>query len=659
MAKVEGSKLTAEIIPGPGKASKFDGSDGASFLGDDGEKFSFNFSAVIEQFNFYEMVEKPQPTTTSASTNPAAVEPSFEVKRPRTYWRIRVSICVHGDIDLEKLQMPLGYEAVAGKTIEDFAKLHNKRRRKRPKAGTDPDTRPTTWQVDSSTPHPYYNKRIYRQYRAPKDLPDTLDQLVKLNKAQSDGIGAGWSPSTFYKLKRVFLAKGDDEYYRKMLRCDNAVVRAMAMDCMRQKHGNDAFSLLRSRLPSRAILVSQYGCITSTETEGHFARLLMMEPIEEKCTDPNSGVYSFLRPRMTLEQMAALVLEILSRDDMAAMHDNVVDRMIGYDEPPRDRDTGTSQPASRPGTGIFDDTLPTKLIAAVPLDLPALRKLAGGLSDTAIIKAVGRLKLGADLPEVEAFLIKCVGDTSLDANSRLAGASALTRWADDEAERAISDNRDALDRLEVGAGTKIAKTMFIRRQYEKDIALVRQAYPKKPWLGSSSRGIFDDDSDEPDPNQVGQAIRSVARKYDHPMMWDDFCGLVSARGGGTFYGGGSGSGIFDDDSDNRDEDRELEKKKARAQALAAANALLKVSERLADETEPWNTYGDVPYLIEFELNSDEFWQANPQREHSFPRYAPPPNSLKGLLSDKEYAHLWRNVRAAIEAENKAATAAGK
>jgi len=315
---------------------------------------------------------------------------------------------------------------------------------------------------------------------------------------------------------------------------------------------------------------------------------------------------------MTPEQQNALALEILSRNDTAMIHGT-----LGYYVISR------SGNANR---GVFDSSPLEDDQLAVPLDLPALRKLPHGLSDALLIKAMGRITGICAAPErLERFLMQCLADEKLSPQARLAAGSALTRWSDPNAAKALEAAKDDLNRLSAGAGTKIWETFQLRRQYEKGMAAVRQSRQVH------QDGIFAPPPDTPDANQITAAIVAAAGKYDHPMVWAEFNGFIEIPS------------VFAE---------KAEQERVNTRSQAAAKALLRVSARLAEQVEPWNTYGDVAYLAEHSLNWDEYWQAERKRR---PELIPPDSSeLMQVLSKKDYDQFRRNVRAAVAAEEKAA-----
>ena len=577
LVKVKESQLTAKIIPGPGRDSKWSG------LGSEEKEFVFNWSVRIAQTIVYGTVAKE-----GGQTKDGREITSFELKETGTAWRVGVEIHVDGDIDLGHLRLPLAYEVSAGGRIADFVELHKSRRQKDPGGRVECHTTPTE-EID---PNKRAGSGIFEddrpRFEPAQDLPTALAQLVKLDPVQPVWINAfGWE-SPYYKLKPVFLAKGDDEYFQKMLNSDNVVVRAMGTDCILESQGAKAIGILKTRLSSRAVLQREYGILEKAVTEGGFARHLVMNALAgQKAPTTQKGFDD--RPHLLSDQdRFALDIDILSRNDMAAMHEDAaaeIAMFVDANHIPR------FIRFSNQGVMTFNLKAITFL---APLDLPSLRKQTGGQSDAAIIKAIGRVRPNSD---VEGFLVKCLNNTGLDARSRLAAASALTRYTDDQAREAIESNKDSLNRLQADAGTRIWNSFLIRERYEKDIAPIRQDETAAGWL------------------RLEDSIRSVVQSYDHPMVWDDFRNFI---------------GMF---------------------KTTAAQALLKVSNRLTTEIEPWNTYGGIPYLCEFALNSEDLLETEAKREGRDPSEL----TFKRLLSAEEYQRLVHNIEAAIGAESKAAT----
>ncbi len=646
----KGATLSVTLQPGRGclEAGSFGGT----------KDIDYNWSVTIEELP----VKEGTFTERKTEDGETVIEMREGDEETGSSLCIDVEICIDGPVDLGALRLPLECEAVAGKRIEDFVQAHNKRRPELYKLVAPkekgPDTRPTSEELildnmpgrgiygmtpDGNSPDgnstdsnsaersaieaslEEYFPATDPNFVARVDLAGAMRQLILLNQAQATLPTVYNTPGPYYRIKQVFLAKADDEKLKEMLGSDRAVVRVMAMDCLLERHNTNAFKYLRPSLGSRAILRSRVGCVGIAPTEGSFVRYLMMSYIEEQRVDVDGEKHLYLRARLTSEQTSPLMLEILSRHDTATMHQNLASSMFRW----RDASTGAGG-----GTGIFDAPSAEREPAA-PLDLPALRKLSGGLDDSDIIKAVGRIKsiVGLcsipfqrkELPEVESFLIQCLGDKELDSQARLAAGSALTRWADPNAAKALESAKDALNRLEPGAGTKIWETFQYRRQYEKDMAVVCQSY------AAEVGGIFATPPESPDPNEFTEAIILLAGKYDHPMVWEGVGWFAESP---LVPGTDDGSGRTD------------------ALSRAAAKTLLKVSARLAEQVEPWNTYGDMPYLMEHELNWDEHWQAECKAR---PELIPPaPSAVKRFLSEKDYEQFRRDVRAAVAREEKAA-----
>lgn len=573
LGKVKGSKVKARILSGSGSGERM----GLSDIED--KSFAFNWSVAIAQAPIRSMVLKKQGPSEDGMSS-IALEWKWE--ETGKAWEIEFEIHIDGKIDLGKLRLPLMYEVSTGGRIAGFVASHTGRREAGARGTTKVAIGPTSESASTGGgifegPPPF---------NAAQDLPGAMAQLTKVRHILLEQAGSFRNEGPYCQLRQVFIAKGDVDYYRKMIQSDNVVVRAMAMDCLMEKQGLKAVPTLKTRLSSRAMLSSESGGINGFVTEGQVVRTLMMgAPIQRKVT-PQGGGESHTSFMVSGQVPVALDLEILSRNDMAAMHHAAgrhIARLIGTNE------------LVLP---IFYSEGPA---AAIRLDLPAMRKQAEGMSDAAIIRAVGRVGAGTDCEDVVGFLIKCVNDTHLDAQSRLAAASALTRYGDDGAEKAVESNKVALDKLQAGAGTKIWNTFLLRKRYEGSVGRIRRQDTVADWL------------------RLNDSIESVMKQYAHPMVWEEFRGFL---------------GMFKNN---------------------AAKALLKVTQNLAAEIEPWNTYGNIPYLCEFALNTDDLWEAEAKREGD----DPPELTLKRLLSPKEYLRLVDNVKAAIQAESKVAAGAAK
>jgi len=576
LSKVEGSELTAMVVPGPGRESKWHS------VGEKTE-FTFNWLVKIEQVILRHVVLKEHQLK-DGNTSVA-----LETKEVGTAWRVKVVVHLDGDIDLAQLRLPLAYDASVGGRVADFVGWHNNRRRA-PVGGTaECDTRPTSEEKMRAQQGQGGIFESPPEFQAAQDLPTAMEQLVKFNQAQSDGISYNGRVGPYCKLKEAFLAKGSDDYFQKMLNGDNVVVRVMAMDCILEKQGAKSIPLLKSRLSSRAVLHYQLGFAgDDVATEGKYARERMIDALAPlKTTTTQDG--SDDRPHLLSDQdQFALDIDILSRNDTAAMHADAAAQIAMLVDA---NHIHRLIPFSNQGVITFNQNVITFL---APLDLPSLRKQTGGQSDAAIIKAIGRVRPNSD---VEGFLIKCLNDASLDARIRLAAGSALTRYADPNAQKALESNKDSLNKLQADAGTKIWNTLLIRQRYEEDMAPFREEKTVAGWL------------------RLEDSIKSVMKKHDHPMVWDGFRDFI---------------GMF---------------------KTTAAQALLRVSDRMATEIEPWNTYGGIPYLCEFALNSEDLLETEAKREGRDPSEL----TFKRLLSAEEYQRLVHNIEAAIGAESKAAT----
>lgn len=411
-------------------------------------------------------------------------------------------------------------------------------------------------------------------FQPAQDPAAATSQLLRLNEVQADGIYESGERSPFSKLRKVFVAKGSDGYFQKMLQSDHVVVRAMAMDCLVHTQGAKSIPIIKSRLANRALVHYQAGCVGEIVTEGTLALdfLLYSNLPDLKATSQHS--YSPEDGRL-LDKGArlALALEVLARNDAAAMNDRAIQAAVDELAIP-----GTQQ-------SIWATTEPT----CGPLAMASLKQKAPALSDATIVKALGRNK---PCPAVMAFLLECVTDAGLDGQARLAAASALTRYAEAKAQQTLLSQKEALNQLEPGAGTQLCKEMEIRRRLEKEMAPIREMWTD--W-----------------EKKKGPTV-AVLKGYDHPMA------LIDCRG----------------------MDKDI--------AQYWAKAVLRISDSLCANVQPWNTYGDIPYQLEFWLKTAEFAEV---RDKGSPTYV---NSIKAILSQQEYHRLLHNIQAAIKAQESSA-----
>lgn len=209
------------------------------------------------------------------------------------------------------------------------------------------------------------------------------------------------------------------------------------------------------------------------------------------------------------------------------------------------------------------------------LTWPALRELAPELPDVQLVKALGRIR---PEPPVRAFLLATLADTSLDAPVRLAAASGLTRDADPAAMEALVAAEADLNDLADGAGT----------------ACVRLARSRAAFGPALER--FDHWDSYPSKAKQDEAETLEATLMD--LLAD--CPELAVGGDQLMDWG------FDWPVDSVALDSpEL----ARWQA-----AVLALSGRLGEFEQPWNTYGDLAWRLDFLLQTDWAPQEEPDYE---------------------------------------------
>ena len=185
----------------------------------------------------------------------------------------------------------------------------------------------------------------------------------------------------------------------------------------------------------------------------------------------------------------------------------------------------------------------------VGLTLPVLKRYTPDLEIYQIIKAIGRLKVS---PERRQYLVSCIKDDTLDDISRLAAASALTRDSSDEALSLIEGQRIYLNSIEkVNWGDRLIETMKNRILHEKYMEDVREL----SWLRKEK---LDD-------------VIINALSNNHPLAFPDLTNinyliLVPLH-----------NQVCD----------------------IVGDSLIEMSKNLEEFNQPWNTYSDTVYMLDF------------------------------------------------------------
>jgi len=337
--------------------------------------------------------------------------------------------------------------------------------------------------------------------KGPKALKDARAQIQSAKVVDEGGMGISGKIGPFDRLQPVFLKHGNAEYFKAMLKDKHVMVRIMGMRCLAKTQRRKCAPLLRERLTGRTFITTMRGCIVDHTTEGGYARCLLRRLAKSPADE------------------VALDLEILARDACGWAHRHAREALA--------KDLAAKR---------------------LPLDLARLRAKFPKISSMDLVKAIGRIP---PKPEIKTFCLSCLRDAKLPREVRLAAASALTRYGDDDALKAIRSAEKALNGdAKPPPAEGIIKHFEERRVYQR-LRETLTDYKKRPA----------------DPKEHKALLLRFLR-CDHPMIVFD---MRQTKG---LYG--------------------LEPEPVKAHAMAFVGAC----KRFAEVDQPWNTDADAPYVMD-------------------------------------------------------------
>ena len=274
-------------------------------------------------------------------------------------------------------------------------------------------------------------------------------------------------------------------------------------------------------------------------------------------------------PVLSEDQLIGLDIEVLSKDSTISFH--IITASICFPNIP----VTTYFPSA--SAMILPDFVNEK---EVVLTLPELKKYAPELETYKIIKGIGRL---GDSNEKRKFLFNCVREESLDYMSKLAAASALTRDANETTLAFIESQRSQLNSLtDSNWGDRFLETIKLRISHEKYMEVVRE----RSWLRKESLDTT-----------VAKALSN-----SHPMAFPD---LV--------------------------DDQYLILVPLHNQVSnIVGDSLVEMSKNLEKYNQPWNTYSDTVYALDFVKN----FKNGPL--------------FREVFTPERYSEIEKNVKKAIE-----------
>jgi len=378
----------------------------------------------------------------------------------------------------------------------------------------------------------------------PAPLTPALGPLVhglrKVDAITASAVGYGGGPGEFYTLSLKFLELARPGDFERLALDSQPIVRAMGWFGLAQHPSEKAIATIVEGARDRtAIKYCPGGCICYAVPLGEFARELLADAhhLGRWVSWPADGkppASSQPLPLLTEQQLLAMDLEVLAHDELAAL---------------------PFRSSSRLAQAIASGKL--------KLEVPALAELARfrKLAIWQLIKAVGRIDRQPELGRPAlGFLVRCLRDGSLPADARLAAASALTRFVDAEAQRALEEQQGFLDTAAPQPlGVRFLEEIRLRRE---QVGIMKPIHEAR--FISQTEPLAD------------RAIRGF--RTDHPLAFDDLANHSS----------------FGEHTERVD--------------AARAAALLRIVQRHPEFSQRWNTYADVAYGIE--------WLAGPGHDAS-------------------------------------------
>lgn len=303
------------------------------------------------------------------------------------------------------------------------------------------------------------------------NLEDALEELECLG-----AISRTCSRDEFYALSEIIVREGNSKVFSELLDNDSPTVLAMGLLCFAKTDRSGAVDILRAHLRHVGAFDFEYYCTLEQNyadyelpedrqgegTTGYEAYLDTIGNFARRLLKDADGSFYGPSPLLSSEDMLRLDLEILADDTATASHHEAILSIVWANEEDK-----------------------------VSLDPKTLQRLsAEPFYQT--VKAVGRIGCeyagtpdcvtGELFPkrrqltkQVRQFLIRQLNDSELDANSRLAAASALTRGSLAEIVQALRWNEGFLDGLNDQAlGTRFLATLEKREKYDACLADLRR-----------------------------------------------------------------------------------------------------------------------------------------------------------------------------------------
>jgi hypothetical protein len=406
----------------------------------------------------------------------------------------------------------------------------------------------------------------------------------------------------FYWLSKALCREGTQEQFRSLVADPNPTVRAMGLVCIARTATTEvAGNVLRPYLRSRTKINVRVLDHNQDFDEGRLAWVLLRNVNFLHMDMP-------ARPSVPRTEQMAIDLEILAADDMPHLRLNAASAL-----------------EFRLATNELD------------LSLPALEKMCPRLSRLQIVKAVGRIRPTPGKPwadRMRAFLTACLNNASLETDCRLAACSALACDPSEQVDRVIEAHKDWLEKC-------VDRDLFARFQEDRAAArlygaalqaCLRHAALRKDHPGLQWNSPEDLKAEtRADDTKLGDAILQASLRlleFGHPLNPSELDHHLR-----SVYSTPDLSGP--------------------AYAGQKARWAYAVSARLADYTQPWDTFAYMAADLDQKLQGDLEY-AQYKRE-----WAPNPPCDRGptfeeTLGGVRYQTLVENVQQAVKRQADAA-----
>ncbi len=352
-----------------------------------------------------------------------------------------------------------------------------------------------------------------------RDWESLLDELDSIDAVTGRAIGAAAQPGRFFILSECMIEIGREEDFLGLLQDRRPVFRCMGLLTLAQVQGEASVSVLRARLTDRQEFeYMSGGCGIWNLNVAQFAAELLRDA-------NHLGHRKSLHALLSKVEMVGVDLQIVAGD-----------------------------PAMRCSLRSFMALRKVMEGGGYVAGMRSCQRNCPALEGYEIVNVLGRLPICWAQRD---FLVACLRDEKLDGLTRLAAASALTRYGGEVSIKIVNEYREVLNDFAEGRpGDYLAETLNIKRDYDATMKTIRSRWPWKKI--------------EPVPFEA-----AIAATGYHPLVLND---LLQGTSPSSRLRGPEGWRMF-------------------------ANSVVKISGCVGNHNQLWNTYADsidrLAYLVEW------------------------------------------------------------